>query len=296
MTTLNAKYKIFLIKFFALLSIIRWQNILLTLLAQYLAAIYVLNPLKSTFEILSNHKLHLMALSSAFIIASGYIINNFYDLEKDLVNRPEKTLFGRLVSRRFCLNCYYLFNTIGLLLAFSASYRIFLFYLLFALLLWAYSHKFQKIPFIREISASILSVMSFFGIGIFYKYITLPLFLYGCFAMLIIFSREIIKDIEAYRGNNIFGYGTLAGLLGIEKSALGIILINLFSIVPVVYLIVNFSLFWLGLSYLFIVILLNLLVFFLIFKNENFQKNAGIIHLLYKIFLVVIIFLVVLVK
>ena len=75
--------QIILIKVFALLSIIRWLNILLTIFAQYLAAVFILNPNKTYFEVLSNPKLHLMTLASAFIIAGGYIINNFYDLEKD---------------------------------------------------------------------------------------------------------------------------------------------------------------------------------------------------------------------
>lgn len=289
MTTVDAKYKIFLIKFFALLSIVRWQNILLTIAAQYIAAVYVLNPVKNHLSVLSNHKLHLMALASAFIIAAGYIINSFYDIEKDLVNRPQKTLFGRLVSRRFCLNCYFLFNTIGLMLAFAASYRIFIFYFLFMILLWAYSHKFQKIAFLREISASFLSVTSFFAIGIFYHYITIPLFVYGSFAMIIIFSREIIKDIESHKGNNIFGYNTLAGYLGIDKSAIAAIFINFLALIPLAFLSFYYNFKIQGLSFALVLLVLNFMIFRLIFKRENFQKNAESIHLYYKIFLVIII-------
>ncbi|MCC6722696.1 MAG: geranylgeranylglycerol-phosphate geranylgeranyltransferase [Bacteroidia bacterium] len=296
MTSVKVKYRILIIKIFALLSIVRWQNIVLTLVAQYLAAVYILNPNKNYLWVLSNHKLHLMALASAFIIAGGYIINSFYDLEKDLVNRPDKTLFGRIISRRFCLNCYFLFNTIGLILAISASFRIFLFFLMFAILLWMYSHKFQKIPFVREISASILSVMSFFAIGIFYKYITIPLFLYGCFAMFIIFSREILKDIEAYMGNNIFGYGTYAGKLGIDKSALSIIIINFSSLLPLGVIVCKYNFLQIGISFAILVLLLNIIVFKLIYKNRNFQKNAEIIHKVYKFFLLIIISLVILVR
>ena len=147
MASTKRQKRLVIIKVFALLSIVRWLNILLTIFAQYLAAVFILNPSKNYIEVLSNPKLHLMTFASAFIIAGGYIINSFYDLEKDLVNRPEKTLFGRIVSRQFCLNCYFLFNTIGLAIASLASWRMFLFYFLFSVGLWAYSHKFQKIPF-----------------------------------------------------------------------------------------------------------------------------------------------------
>jgi len=286
--------QLILIKIFALLSIIRWLNILLTIFAQYLAAIFILNPNKSYIEILSNPKLHLMTLASAFIIAGGYIINNFYDLEKDLVNRPEKTLFGRIVSRKFCLNCYFLFNTIGLTIAMLASWRILLFYFLFALGLWAYSHKFQKIPFVREITASLLSVTSFFSIGIFYKYITIPLFIYGCFAMLIIFSREILKGIESYKGNAIFGYGTLATSLGKQKSSTIILGINLLAFIPVSSLVFHYQLYLLSSILSGIILLLILLTYLKLIKHES-EQNTHTLHKFYKVVLVLIICLVVMI-
>ncbi len=294
MTLSKREKRLILIKVFALLSIVRWLNILLTIFAQYLAAVFILNPTKTYFEILSNPKLHLMTFASAFIIAGGYIINSFYDLEKDLINRPQKTLFGRVVSRWFCLNCYFLFNTLGLAIALAASWRIFIFYLLFALALWAYSHKFQKIPFVREITASLLSVTSFFSIGIFYKYITLPLFIYGCFAMLIIFSREILKGIEAYKGNTIFGYGTVANWLGKQKSTLGILIINFIALLPLIVLLNWYNLFLLGGILLTLTFILNIFIYIKLYRHES-ERNAEIIHNIYKIYLVIIICLVVLI-
>jgi 4-hydroxybenzoate polyprenyltransferase len=289
---LNRQHQLILIKLFALLSIVRWLNILLTIFAQYLAAVFILNPDKSFFEVFSNPKLHFMTFASAFIIAGGYIINSFYDMEKDLINRPDKTLFGRVVSRKFCLNCYFLFNTIGLIIAAMASWRIFLFYFGFSFGLWAYSHKFQKIPFIREISASILSVTSFFAIGIFYKYITFPLFIYGCFAMFIIFSREILKGIEAYKGNTLFGYGTLATWLGIKKSTIILLLVNTLSILPLVMLIYWHDLLYLSSFLIAGTFLLNFIVFLKMIKHQS-QRNTEIIHNFYKLYIVIIICLVI---
>jgi len=294
MTNTARQNQMILIKVFALMSIVRWINILLTIFAQYLAAVFILNPDKSYLQILSNPKLHFMTLASAFIIAGGYIINNFYDLEKDLVNRPEKTLFGRVVSRRFCLNCYFLFNTIGLGIAFMASWRIFLFYFVFALGLWAYSHKFQKIPFVREITASILSVTSFFSIGIFYHYITKPLFIYGCFAMLLIFSREILKGIEAYKGNTIFGYGTMATWLGKKKSSMGILIINGLAIIPLLILWLGYGLILLSGSLIVLVMILNALVYVNLYRPK-IDRHVEAIHNFFKVLLVIIIVLVVLI-
>ncbi len=295
MTSAKRQKRLLVIKVFALLSIIRWLNIGLTLCAQYLAAVFVLNPTKNYIEILSNPKLHLMTLASAFIIAAGYILNSFYDLEKDLVNRPNKTLFGRIVSRSFCLNCYFAFNTIGLILAISASWRIFIYYLIFAIGLWAYSHKFQKIPVLREIMASILSVTSFFSIGIFYKYLTFPLFIYGCFAMFIIFARELVKDLEANRGNTIYGYGTMATWLGKNNLIKGIMALNFLSIIPLLVLLIWGKLFVLSLSLIALCLILNLIIYTKLYHFDT-DKNVSLIHDFYKFYLVVIIGLVVLVQ
>lgn len=294
MTNNKRKLRLFTIKAFALLSIVRWLNILLTIFAQYLAALFVLTPGKTKWDVMANPKLHCLTLASAFIIAAGYIINSFYDLEKDLINRPEKTLFGRVVSRKNCLNSYFLFNTLGLGIAFLASYRIFIYYLVFAIALWAYSHKFQKISLVREIMASLLSVASFFSIGIFYHFITWPLFMYGCFAMLIIFTREILKGIEAYKGNAIFGYGTVATWLGIRKSTAIILVCNAVSIIPLL------SLFnWTGLQPLAAImigltILLNTIIYLKLYRNPE-STNSSMVHNLYKVYLVIIICLVVLI-
>ena len=294
MSAVRRQQRYILIKIFALLSIVRWLNILLTIFAQYLAAVFVLNPDKSYGEILSNPKLHVLTLASALIIASGYIINSFYDLEKDLVNRPDRTLFGRVVSRNFCLNCYFLFNTLGLLIALIASWRIFLFYFLFASALWAYSHKFQKIPVVREISASLLSVTSFFSIGIFYRYITWPLFVYGCFAMLIIFSREILKSIETDKGNTIFGYGTIVTWLGRKKSAFMMMLVNTVAVLPVIWLYDHIRLKHLS-SFLFLVTLVLTAWIWIKIYRKNDPVSVSRIHVMYKIVLVAIIILVVLI-
>jgi len=158
--------------------------------------------------------------------------------------------------------------------------------------LWAYSHKFQKIPFLREITASLLSVTSFFSIGIFYRYITQPLFIYGCFAMMIIFSREILKGIEAYKGNTIFGYGTMATWLGKKKSVIAILIINNLALLPLLILMYGYHIIPLSNILLILTLVLIFFVFLKLYSYQN-ERNAQIIHTLYKIFLVIIICLVV---
>jgi 4-hydroxybenzoate polyprenyltransferase len=74
----------------------------------------------------------------------GFLINAFYDFEKDMINQPSKTYFGRLVSKKTCLNIYVLLNIIGLLTGLLISKEIFIFNLLLTFSLWIYSPKIKR--------------------------------------------------------------------------------------------------------------------------------------------------------
>lgn len=206
---LSRTQRIFFLKIIALLSIVRWYNILITAAAQYLTAIYVFTPGQKWKEVLWDIDIHLIALSTTLIIAAGYIINSFYDLEKDLVNRPEHTIFGRLVSKSFCLYCYLAFNIIAVIIALFVSFNVFVYFSLFALALWFYSHKLQRIPVVRELSASLLSVASVLVIGLFYAHISLQLLFYAFMLMLVLFNKEIIKDEINIEGDALYDYKTI---------------------------------------------------------------------------------------
>src|SRR6478672_11571496 len=89
------------LKLVALLSTIRWYNILLTVFAQYLSAYTIMLHAKMPlFQLITDYKLHAIVLASVFSISGGFIINNFYDYEKDLINRPHLTIFTRIISKK----------------------------------------------------------------------------------------------------------------------------------------------------------------------------------------------------
>ncbi|MBT8310353.1 MAG: ubiquinone biosynthesis protein UbiA, partial [Flavobacteriaceae bacterium] len=96
---LSRKQKNFLIKSFSLFSVVRGYNVLIIVIAQYLAAVYILAPEMPLSQVLFDVNLLMLVLASAAVIASGYIINNFYDSEKDQINRPEKSKLDELVSQ-----------------------------------------------------------------------------------------------------------------------------------------------------------------------------------------------------
>ena len=95
---LRRRDKILIFKLSALLSLVRWYNIFFLALAQYLAVIFVLNDPHNWLALVLDFKVHAIVFASLFSVAGGYIINNFYDLEKDLINRPDKTLYEKTVQ------------------------------------------------------------------------------------------------------------------------------------------------------------------------------------------------------
>ena len=87
-------------KFFSLLSVVRGYNVLLIVIAQYLAAIFIFSPNQSLKSVLLDNNLFFVVIASACVIAAGYIINNFYDADKDKINRPLKAKIDAIVNQQ----------------------------------------------------------------------------------------------------------------------------------------------------------------------------------------------------
>ena len=125
---LSRKSKLLWIKIFSFFSVVRGYNIFVIALAQYLAAIFILSPELRALDIILDYQLFILVLASSLTIASGYIINNFYDAKKDLINRPRKVMIDRLVSQQTKLKVYFAINFIVALISFIVSWRAMLFF------------------------------------------------------------------------------------------------------------------------------------------------------------------------
>lgn len=188
------------------------------MVAQYLASLFLMNKGVSKIELILDPYLHLTVLSTAFIVSSGFIINSFYDIERDSVNRPNRVIINRLISSHYCLNLYFLFNTIGMVMSFYVSKRIMLFNFLFSIALWLYSHKFRKKAFLGELMAALLTTAPFFSVIVYYRHFTFDMFFYVSFISILILIREILKDIITEKGDLIFDYDTLPIQLGVNNA------------------------------------------------------------------------------
>ena len=179
--------------------------------------------------------LFLIVTASALTIAGGYIINNFYDAEKDLINKPTKSMLDRLVSQRFKLTTYFLLNFMAVFAASYISFRAVLFFASYIFGIWLYSHKLKRLPFLGNLVSATLAIAPFFVVFVYYKNFETVIFVHALFLFLIILARELIKDLENMAGDLAQDYNTIPLLYG-PKIAKGIIaLLILLTMIPFLF-------------------------------------------------------------
>ncbi|MCT4622825.1 MAG: geranylgeranylglycerol-phosphate geranylgeranyltransferase [Schleiferiaceae bacterium] len=272
--------KLFFLKVVALLSIIRWYAIGIVAFAQLLVSIFVINNRNNWKMVVTDPNLWIIMVCTMLTIAAGFAINNFYDSDRDLVNRPQQTLFERIVSKRFIFRFYFGTNALVFALAFLISWRALVFFGVYAVGLWFYSHKIKKATFFGNLAAVILSIAPFFAIFVYYRYFSWPIFFYVAFIMFLILIRDIIKDLQTQKGDVLYDYHTLPAVYGVEKTKTLIILLTVFSYAPAF---VSYSLFPNNMQlYLTICMILITLVNVAIFQASK-PKHYFILNQLYKV-------------
>ncbi|MBC2837842.1 geranylgeranylglycerol-phosphate geranylgeranyltransferase [Robiginitalea sp. SC105] len=281
---LSRKQRIFLLKALSLFSIVRGYNILIIILAQYLAAIYILAPDRPLRQVVLDGNLFVIVLCSAMVIAGGYIINNFYDSEKDLINKPRKTMLDRLVSQRVKIYSYFILNFLAVLLGAYVSFRAALFFAAYIFGIWLYSHRLKKIAFVGNFVSATLAIAPFFAVFVYYKNFETVIFVHALFLFLLILSRELIKDMENLAGDLAQDYRTIAVRYGTVASKRYISLLVLLTFIPSFLLIRYFDV---GYMYLyFIACSLLLLLFLVLLWGANSKKHYVWLHNILKFIIV----------
>jgi len=284
----SRKQKYFFFKLFSLFSIVRGYNILIIIIAQYLTSIYILAPQLSIKEILFDFNLFMIVLASATAIASGYIINNFYDSEKDLINRPNKSILDRLVGRRTKLNFYFILNFLSLVSALFVSYKAALFFFLFIFGIWFYSHKLKKYPFIGNLVAATLAVIPLFAVFIYYKNFDLVIFVHATFLFIIISMRELVKDLENLKGDLLQKYHTIPVIYGSLVSKKILTFLSILALVPTYLLIVKFDIG--AMDFYFLGSIIALLIFVILLWKSNKKLHYLVLHNILKFIVVIGVF------
>ncbi|MBO3098683.1 geranylgeranylglycerol-phosphate geranylgeranyltransferase [Gelidibacter pelagius] len=291
---LTRKQKHFLLKFFSMFSVIRGYNILIIVIAQYLTSIYILAHDRPLREVVLDLNLFMLVLSSAFTIAGGYIINNFYDSEKDLINRPNKSMLDRLVSQNTKLSFYFVLNFLAVVMASYVSFNAVIFFSLYIFGIWLYSHKLKKLPFIGNLTSAILTITPFFAIFIYYRNFETVIFFHAMFLFLIISMRELTKDLENIKGDLAQSYHTIPVVYGEHVSKAMLTSLALFTLIPTLLLVTYFDI---GeMNYFFYFSTFLLLAFIVLLWRSKTKLHYLILHNILKFIIVAGVFSIVLIN
>ena len=291
---LGRKNKLVIMKIVSLFSVVRGYNIPIIILAQYLSAIFILAPEKKPSTVLLDLNLFLIVFATSLTIASGYIINSFYDSKKDLINRPNKSILDRLVSQQTKLRVYFTLNFAVAFLAFLISWRAFLFFSVYIVLIWFYSHKVKKFVIIGNLMATFMAVLPFFAILLYYKNFYEVILAHASFLFLLLLIREMIKDLENIKGDLANDYKTIPILYGEEISKKIITVLTTLTIIPVYILIEKFDVGYMDMYFYFCLIIL---IFFLLYLwRSNTKEQFLLLHNVLKFLIVAGVFCIVLIN
>lgn len=208
------------------LSLVRWPNLVLIALIQVIVYIRLMDYSQS---VLAYVDLAALVMITLLIGASGYIINDYYDVEIDKVNKPEKWIVGNRIRSDYALRWYKLFILCGALLSFLVGYRMhmllyFPLYLLAVVGLQLYSSRLKCSPLLGNIWVSffcggVILIIALPDLIEHRDFVLLPGFWYFIFfAFLTTFYREVIKDLEDMHGDQKQGCQTFVVRYGLKKG------------------------------------------------------------------------------
>ena len=262
-----------------LLKLVRWQNLLIVVLTMILMRYAIIEPLISKVGVIllkgsgeegpmalqfSWYNFLILIAATVCITAGGYIINDYFDIRTDLINRG-KVIVGTKIPRRQAILWHSILNIAGVAAGFYISWRAGYFWLgtIFMLvsgLLYFYSASYKRQFLVGNLIVSVLTSMVPFMVVLFewsalYRYYSVNAIVhpdlgflfywvggFSLFAFLTTLIREIIKDTEDFEGDTAYGRNTIPVIIGITASkivAISLIIITIVSLFLVWHFFVN---------------------------------------------------------
>lgn len=201
-----------------LFRISRPINLLLVAFTQLMTAYFLVKTTNSGAPVLEDFRLYLLILATVMITAAGYMINDYYDVKIDYVNKPHEVVVGKGIKRRVVIVLHSILNFSAIALGLIVSPKIGLINFFAAFLLWFYSNRLKREPFIGNLTVAFLTGLSVYIIAFYFQKNELLVLTYAIFAFFLNLIREIIKDIEDRHGDRKHGCRTLPIVIGFRKT------------------------------------------------------------------------------
>ena len=243
------------------LNLIRWKNLLMIALMQYLIKYALLLPFGESHGVLitlSDFNFFLLVLATVCIAAGGYAINDVYDVGTDKINKPNRLIINKHITENNATTIFMVLNIIGVGLGFylangiGKSGFIAIFFIASALL-YIYSSSLKQIAVVGNIVVSIVVSLSILLVGIFelippmhsnneaVQTTFLKIILdYAVFAFMINLVRELVKDIEDIEGDRKAGIQTLPVILGEKRTNKIVFILSLIPILSITYYVITY--------------------------------------------------------
>jgi len=200
----------------------------------------------------------LLMASVLLITKGGYIINDLSDINPDSINKPGKNLVGDQISEKTAQTLYWVTTLAGLAAGTLFSYLLHqinysLIFLFSAGLLWFYSQKYKCQPLVGNLVVAILSSLSFGLVWLFsffalsnqgeefaqvlsfFPRVNMLVLIYAGFAFIITLFRELIKDLEDFKGDNRFGCRTLPVAYGTGVARITALVVGYISLLGLLW-------------------------------------------------------------
>jgi 4-hydroxybenzoate polyprenyltransferase len=295
------------------LKLIRWPNLFIILLSMSFLLYFVIIPalgISPATAGMGTIEFILLIVSTLLIAIGGYIVNDVFDINADSLNKPESNIIGNIISVKYAYRLYWITTITGVAAGTVLSYLINqvnfgLIFLFSAGLLWFYSQKYQCQPLVGNIVISLLSAISFGLVWLFEFYalsnnamvftgvqsefplVNRLITIYMGFAFFVSLLREIIKDIEDYKGDNRFGCITFTVKFGVSASKLLALIVAYITLVAsfiVQYYFYNTG--YLLLTGAFVAIAILILTIIIKLHKSTSKENFGRLSTLIKILMI----------
>lgn len=261
-------------KLAAFFRIVRWQNLLFIAIAQMLFQYCILQPNLSSISqqpILHSWYFVLIMMASVFIAAAGNIINDYFDLNIDKINKPDKIVVDKYIARRWIIFWHLFFSLLGIMCSVYVAHKTNMLWIglancLCVLILFVYSASLKKKFLIGNIIIAALTawvililalpeykilIIDANNVNAVYNKIFRLAILYASFSFIISVIREVVKDMEDIEGDRLNGCKTLPIVLGINatKTFVAVWLIVLIALLVIAQIyVVQFG-WWLSIVY-----------------------------------------------
>lgn len=306
----------------------RFPNLVVIALTQYAIRFGIIYPFLEQAGLnlyISEGVFALLVLATVLIAAAGYIINDYFDIKLDYLNKPNQMIVGKSIKRRYAMVWHIVLNAAGLAMAAYVASKIghpflILFQLIAAALLWYYSVSFKKQVIIGNLIIASLTALVPFTAGYYevavmfdylsdltgnqensgliqnigyllfsIKYLLYWVIGYSAFAFLLTFIREIVKDIEDIEGDKAFDCKTLPIVFGIpvaKRIAIGISIVTVLGLL-FLEIIQLMGRDWISFTYFFLLLTLPLIWVMVKIQKAEKKKHFFIISQAIKILMLI---------